>query len=156
MPEARDETAPEETAAEETAIEETAVEETLPEVDPAVSRERIDQAVAEVQEMNSDDWSLLAASAVASGASEPVRLECTFAATTEESARDLAEYLQTMAGYAAAAVGPATDFDTWAVRAETGEVAVTESGLTEWVRRLVAAGYANGGAELEGWAVLLG
>ena len=130
-----------------------AVETTLPAVPADAPHGRIAVAVAEVQQMNSDGWGDLPQHAADAGA--PVRLEFRFSVGAEESAQDLAEYFVTAADYVAAAIPPPTDVDSWGVRAQTPEVSVTEAGLTEWVHRLVGAGYAHGDAELDGWAFVL-
>jgi hypothetical protein len=131
-----------------------AIEDTLPPVADDAPFDRIDAAIAELREMNSDDWAVFEENDV--GGSAAVRLEYTFSAPAEETANDVAEYLTAILEHDAVAVAPATDFDVWGVRGTTPEATVTEAGLAEWVRRLVALGYAYGDAELDGWTVLLG
>lgn len=130
-----------------------AIEDTLPPVAEDAPLPRIDAALAELDEMNGDDWSVFEENGVAGG---PVRLEYTFSAPVEETANDVAEYLTAILEHDAAAVAPATDFDVWGVRGTTPEAVVTEQGLREWLRRLIALGYSYGDAELDGWTVLLG
>lgn len=129
------------------------IEQTLPPVAADVPVDWVADNVAELQEMNGETWATLAGSGVEEGGT--VRLDLAFTAPNEEEAGDLADALR-VAGYEAQAAAPDTEFDAWTVEGTTGEVAVTPDGLEEWLRRLVATGWAHGESTLDGWSAVLG
>lgn len=127
------------------------IEETLPEVPDGVDAARLEEIVDELAQMNGDDFSTL----VENGATSAARLEFAFSSPNEDAAEELVEALRDGADYAATASEPEGELDEWVVRGSTGEVAATERGLAEWVRRLAALGLEHGEGVLDGWAVLL-
>lgn len=126
------------------------IEETLPEAAGDVDRERVEEIVGELAEMNSDDWSTFVDNGVADGA----RIEFGFAAPNEDTAGALADDLLSE-GYEAAPAAPEGDYDDWSVRGATAPASVTRRGLAEWTRRLAAYGLDHDGCVLDGWAVRL-
>ena len=129
----------------------TPIEDTVPEVSEDVDAAELAEIVDELTTMNSDDWSVIAENGVAGN----TQLEFSFSAPHEDAATELVEGIRDDLGYAANASEPQGELDDWTVRGTTSEVTVTESGLAEWVRRLAAYGLDQGGAVLDGWAVLL-
>ncbi|MDQ1513823.1 MAG: hypothetical protein QOC59_1665 [Microbacteriaceae bacterium] len=131
----------------------TAIEETLPTVPEDAPVDLIEATAAEIAEMNGDSWDTFEENGVTD--STPVQVEFAFSAPNEQSAQDLAEYLQVTADYDAAAGSPASEFDEWTVKGTTGEVTASAAGLEEWVRRIAAVGYEQGGCQLDGWSAIL-
>ncbi|MDQ1530889.1 MAG: hypothetical protein QOE37_994 [Microbacteriaceae bacterium] len=131
----------------------TAIEDTLPPVADDAPTELIDATVAEIAEMNGDGWAVFEENGVTD--STAVQLEFAFSAPNEHTAEDLAEYLQVTADYEASPGSPATESDEWTVTGTTPAVTVSPSGLDEWVRRMAAVGYEQGGCQFEGWAAIL-
>lgn len=130
----------------------TPIEGTLPAVAEDAPTDLIDATVAEVAEMNGDTWRTFEENAATESV---VHLEFAFSAPNEAAAEELAEFLETAAGYEADAEAPGTEFDDWSVKGVTGEATVSEAGLGEWVRRMAAAGYAHGECQFDGWSAIL-
>lgn len=128
----------------------TPIEDTVPEVPDDVDATELAEIVDELTTMNSDDWSTIAENGTAGSA----QLEFAFSAPNEDAAVLLLEDVRDELGYTATATEPQGELDDWTVRGTTCEVAVTESGLAEWVRRVAAFGLEHEGV-LDGWAVLL-
>ena len=108
--------------------------------------------LAEVHEMNADDWSVFADNGVTPDTE--VALEFAFSAPHQEAAEELVEHLEGE-GCTARAGAPESDLDDWRVQGSTPEVTVTAAGLDEWLRRMAVAGDAHGGCALDGWSALL-
>jgi hypothetical protein len=127
------------------------IEDTVPEVSDDVDAAELAEIVDELTTMNSDDWSTVAENGVAGGA----LIEFAFSAPNEDVATELVEGIRDDLGYAATMSEPEGELDDWTIRGTTSEVAVTQAGLTEWVRRLAAYGLDQDGSVLDGWALLL-
>ncbi len=129
------------------------IEQSLPPVAQEVPADWVADNLAELQEMNGESWETLEEAGVQEG--DTVQVDFAFTASNEEEAGDLADALL-IAGYEAQAQAPETEADAWTVRGTTGEVAVTPSGLDEWLRRMIARGWEHGESTLDGWSAVLG
>jgi hypothetical protein len=132
----------------------TPIEQTLPQVPAGVPGDWVADNLAELQEMNGESWQTLE-----EGGVEPaggVRISYAFTAQNEEQAGDLADELLIADGYEAHAAPPNSDFEAWTVSGTTDEVTVTQAGLDEWLRRMIAIGWQHGESTLDGWSAVLG
>jgi Regulator of ribonuclease activity B len=129
------------------------IEQSLPPVPADVPADWVADNLAELQEMNGEDWETLQESGVE--ADSAVRLEFAFTAPNEEQAGDLADQLL-IGDYEAQAAPPDSEFAAWTVTGTTGEGTVTPAGLEEWLRRMIATGWQHGESTLDGWSAVLG
>jgi hypothetical protein len=127
----------------------TPIEETLPQPEHgAAPADWVNENLAELEEMNTDSPERVAEVAAA------VRIEFAFAASTQEIADELAEYLETQGDYEVEVRAPETETDEWTVSGTTPHVAVTRAGLEQWVRTMTIAGWVHGVSRLDGWSAL--
>lgn len=127
------------------------IEETLPQPERgAAPADWVAENLAELEEMNADS-----AERVAETGADGVRIEFAFAASTQEVADELAEYLETEGDYLVEVRAPETETDEWTVAGTTPEVAVTRAGLDQWVRTMTIAGWGHGRCRLDGWSALV-
>ena len=127
------------------------IEETLPQPERgAAPADWVAENLAELEEMNADS-----AERVAETGADGVRIEFAFAASTQEVADELAEYLETEGDYLVELRAPETETDEWTVAGTTPEVAVTRAGLDQWVRTMTIAGWGHGRCRLDGWNALV-
>ncbi|HEV7624369.1 MAG TPA: ribonuclease E inhibitor RraB [Amnibacterium sp.] len=128
----------------------TPIEETLPQPEHGAAPEAwVAENLAELEEMNADS-----AERVAGAGAEAIRVEFAFAASTQEVGDELAEFLETEGDYEVEVRAPETETDEWTVSGTTPEVAVSRTGLDQWVRTMTIAGWAHGESRLDGWSAL--
>jgi hypothetical protein len=126
------------------------IEETLPQPEHgAAPGHWVAENLAELEEMNGDS-----PESVAEAAAGAVRIEFAFATQTQETADELAEYLETEGDYEIEVRAPRTEMDEWSLQGTTPEVTVSRDGLDEWVRTMLVAGWVHGESRLDGWSVL--